>query len=113
MCRATKGLKGGQKKAFLTGSNLSCCTHLHCHYEIYQQWCKERNIPENHHCTPWHIWRVMKARKNPLVQGTLDGIFMKETGPQEFSWEAVLGAIAWFVACNDQVCCEELLVDCS
>lgn len=38
--------------------------------------------------------------KKMKKQTTLEGLFYKVKGPQEFSWEGVLHAVAIFVGCN-------------
>jgi hypothetical protein len=68
---------------------------------LYQQCCKEKNIPENHHAIPQDIWREMKAGKLKPKQAKLDGILEKKQ--QEFTHDGVKEAVAMFVACDDQV----------
>ena len=74
-------MKGRQRKAFFTGGNSSCQAHIRSHYPLYQQRCKEQNIPENHYAIPQEIWRQMKAEKlkpKGKQQVKLDGILVKE-----------------------------------
>ncbi|KAF8240406.1 hypothetical protein L208DRAFT_1068752, partial [Tricholoma matsutake] len=52
--------KHGKQKVFHTGGNSSCQQHIRQHYEIYQQWCKEANIPEHHWAIPCLIWKRME-----------------------------------------------------
>ena len=96
-------------KAFHTGGNSSCHQHLHQHYPLYQQQCKEVNIPENHWAVPWSIWKARwEAENNPRKfrenrQGTLDGMFENVKQPQGFTCEGVLQAVGQFITCDDQV----------
>ena len=97
-------MKGGQRKAFFTGGNSSCRAHIRSHYPLYQQRCKEQNIPENHYAIPREIWRQMKAEKLKLKgkqQVKLDGMLEKKQ--QEFTREGVIEVVTKFVACDDQV----------
>jgi hypothetical protein len=66
---------------------------------LYQQCCKEKNIPENHHTILQDIWREMKAGKLKLKQVKLDRMFEKKQ--QEFTCYGVKEAVAKFVACDD------------
>ncbi|KAH9973657.1 hypothetical protein BGW80DRAFT_1123557, partial [Lactifluus volemus] len=52
--------KEGKRKAFHTGGNSSCCVHIHQHYTLYQEQCKEANIPEQHWAIPCPIWNGME-----------------------------------------------------
>jgi len=66
----------GMCKVFHTGRNSSCQQHIHQHYEVYRQWCKESNIPEHHWAIPQIIWKKMEEErmgKDVTKQGTLDG----------------------------------------
>ena len=93
--------------AFFTGGNSSCRAHIRAHYPEYQQRCKEGNISENHHAMPRDLWRQMQAEKNGRPKGKqqeIDKMLEKRTGPQEFTREGVIEAVAKFVACDDQVC---------
>ena len=66
-------IKGGEKKAFFTGGNSSCHAHICQHYDIYKEYCKEGNIPENHHVLPWHLyWQIKVDKKVTGVQLMLD-----------------------------------------
>ena len=93
----------GLHKALFCGSNTSCHQHIHQHYAIYQQWCKEQGLPENHRAVPPQILKEREAMKSPKKQTTLDLIVTKGKHPAEFSREGVLEAVAKFIACNDQV----------
>jgi hypothetical protein len=95
-------IKGGLRKAFHVGGNSSCRAHIRQHYELYQQRCKDGNIPENHHAVPRHIWRERNERKEGKIQVKLDGMIERGQGPKEFTRKSVLHAVTQF-ACNDQV----------
>jgi hypothetical protein len=87
---------------FFTSGNSSCQTHICSHYSLYQQHCKENNIPKNHHAIPQDIWREMKAAKTKSEekhQVKLNGMLEKQ--PQEFTCDGVMEAVAKFVACDD------------
>jgi hypothetical protein len=94
-----------EKKAFFVGGNSSCRAHIRQHYDIYKERCKAGNIPENHHAIPRHIFRQMKVDKKTTggVQSTLDGVVGKSAHLKSYTREAVLHAVAQFVACDDQV----------
>jgi len=101
--------KEGQRKAFHIGSNSSCRAHIRQHYKLYQERCKEANIPEQHWAIPRPIWNEMEeARtrdKNRKVskQGTLDLTVTKLVGPQVFTRQNLLHAVTQFVTVDDQV----------
>jgi hypothetical protein len=98
--------KGGLRKAFFVGGNSSCQAHIRQHYGLYQQRCKEKNIPENHFAIPQHIWKQMQAEKNNpngKTQAKLDGMVDKSQGTRVFVREGVLHAVCQFIACDDQV----------
>jgi hypothetical protein len=62
------------------------------------------NISENHYCIPRDIWKAMQAKNKKEEHGnTLDQMFANAKRPNVFSREAVLHAVAQFVACDDQV----------
>lgn len=101
------------RKAFHKGGNSSCRLHLRQHYKIYEQRCKEADIPINHWAIPREIWKVMQAEKESEKQGVqtkkkiqqgLD--FENVTGPHEFTRAGVLHAVAKLIASNNQVCCQ-------
>jgi hypothetical protein len=94
---------GGLRTAFFVGGNSSCRSHIRQHYELYQQRCKDENIPENHHAIPQPIWKQMNEEKNGKTQAKPDGMIEKVQGPREFTCKSALHAITQFVACNDQV----------
>ena len=94
---------GGMRKAFFVGGNSSCRSHIRQHYQLYQQRCKEGNIPESHHAIPQVIWKQMNKAKKGKTQAKLDGMIERVQGPREFMRESVLHAVTQFVACNDQV----------
>jgi hypothetical protein len=100
----------GKRKAFHKGGNSSCRLHLRQHYKLYEERCKEANIPINHWAVPREIWRVMQAAKESVQQGVqtkkkiqqgLD--FENVTGPREFTRAGVLHAVAKLIASNNQV----------
>ena len=98
--------KEGKWKAFHTGGNSSCRAHIRQHYKLYQERCKEANIPEQHWAIPRAIWNGMEEeqrRKKAPGQGTLDFVVMKLVGPQVFTRENLLHAVTQFVTINDQV----------
>jgi hypothetical protein len=82
--REKKKLVGRERSAFLTGGNSSCRAHIRQHYGLYQQLCKEKNIPQNHHAIPRPLWRKMQEEKSDLKRGSqtkLDGMFEKVKAP--------------------------------
>ena len=89
------------EKAFLTGSNSMCRSHIHQHYEYYSKHCKEEGIEEAECCIPLDIIHTCKSKN--LVQSKLNMVGA-ESGPQQFSCEGILCTITKFVACDDQVC---------
>jgi hypothetical protein len=101
--------KEGQQKAFHIGSNSSCCAHICQHYKLYQEQCKEANIPEQHWAIPHPIWNEIEEAqtcdKNRKVskQGTLDLTVTKLVGPQVFTCQNLLHAVTQFVTVDDQV----------
>jgi hypothetical protein len=100
---------GGLRKAFFVGGNSSCRSHIRQHYQLYQQRCKDANIPENHHAIPRQLWKEMneeKTRKGK-TQAKLDNMIKRAQGPREFTRESALHAITQFIACNDQVSSSE------
>jgi len=102
--------KYGKRKAFLTGGNSSCRQHIRQHYPIYQERCKEANIPEHHWAMPRPLWREMEEERKgkvdpetPGTQKTLDGALVKKPPPLVFAREDVLHKVTQFVAVDDQV----------
>jgi hypothetical protein len=101
--------KHGKRKAFHTGGNSSCRLHIRQHYGVYQQRCKERNIPEHHWAMPRAIWKRMQDEKRGVKearQGTLDELIKKkakEPAPQVFTRENLLHSVTQFIAVDDQV----------
>ena len=98
--------KYGKRKAFHTGGNSSCQQHIRQHYDVYQQRCKEENIPEHHWAIPRPIWKKMQEEKKGTMgerQGTLDELIRKPSGPQVFTRDNVLHSVTQFVAVDDQV----------
>jgi hypothetical protein len=102
---------GGLRKAFFVGGNSTCRVHIRQHYTLYQQRCKDKNLPENHHALPRPIWKKMQEMRSGLktkTQSKLDGMVEKFQGPREFTREGALHAITQFIACNDQVSVQNL-----
>src|SRR6266481_3806434 len=98
--------KEGKQKAFHTGGNSSCHAHIRQHFKLYQERCKEANIPEHHWAIPHPIWNKMEAEQQGIkssTQGTLDSMVKKPTGPQVFTHENVLHMVTQFIAIDDQV----------
>jgi hypothetical protein len=94
------------RKAFFTGGNSSCRQHIRQHYSIYQQRCKEENVPEHHWAMPRSLWRKIEDErmgKKVGTQGTLDGLLKKPKGPLVFTRENLLHVVTQFVAVDDQV----------
>jgi len=99
--------KGGERKVFFTGGNSSCRAHIHQHYKIYKEWCKEENILENHHAIPRPLWRKMEEDKWAIGkrQVKIDGMLeVQEPRLKQFTCDGALNAIVRFVTCDDQVC---------
>ncbi|KAH9028422.1 hypothetical protein EDB83DRAFT_2319538 [Lactarius deliciosus] len=93
--------KYGKRKAFHTGSNSSCRTHIRQHYELYKQRCKDKNIPENHYTVPRVIWKELqelRANLKAMRQGKLDGALGSMNSPsphaQEYTQDGVLHVVA-------------------
>jgi hypothetical protein len=100
--------KQGKRKAFFTGGNSSCRQHIRQHYAIYQERCKEADVPEHHWAIPRLIWRKMeeekRGKKVPVAkQGTLDGMLVETLNSPVFTRENVLHKVTQFVAVDDQV----------
>jgi hypothetical protein len=96
----------GIRKAFLTGSNTSCRNHIRQHYSLYNQRCKEQNIPENFRAIPTAILKEMKEadkKDKSKKQTTLDAMMGDGKQPTAFTPEGLLEMVAKFVACDDQV----------
>ena len=97
-------MKGGKRSAFFTGGNSTCRAHIHSHYDVYRECCKEKGIPENHHAIPREILKQMEEEKlKGKKQTKIDNMLEKSRAPHEFTREGVLHAVAQFVACDDQV----------
>jgi hypothetical protein len=100
--------KEGVRKGFHTGGNSSCRQHIRQHYKLYQERCKEADIPENHWAVPRKIWNARQAainnpkRLKEQTQVKLDGMFEKSNQTQGFTRDKVLRAVAQFIACDDQ-----------
>ena len=88
--------------AFFTGSNTSCRTHIHFHYDVYKERCEVENIKINARCIPCDIWQKMQAPSGG-VQSMLDNVLQVSKGPKEFSSKALLHSLTQLVTCDDQV----------
>jgi hypothetical protein len=102
--------KWGLRKVFHVGGNSSCRQHLRQHWILYEKTCKEKNIPVNHWAIPREVWREMEATKAAKKEGVsgnegeqLKLGFEKVIGPQEFTREGTLDAVAKLIVTNDQV----------
>jgi hypothetical protein len=98
--------KNGKRKAFFTGGNSSCRQHIRQHYTIYQERCKEADLPEHHWAIPRPLWRKMQEGKRGekvTKQGTLDGMLVETLICPAFTRENVLHMVMQFVAVDDQV----------
>jgi len=76
---------------------------IYQHYEVYQQWCKDANIPEHLWEIPRIIWQKMEEEqrgKKVGRHGTLDGFIRKPAGPIVYMHENVLHVVTQFVAVN-------------
>ena len=90
----------GLHKAFISGSTSTYHTHVKLyHFEIYQEWCKEKKIEMHWHAIP------EGENKGDKMQGTLTRVFKKieEKVPQEFTKKELLDANARFIVTDDQV----------
>jgi hypothetical protein len=94
----------GLRKTFLTGSNSSCHQHIRQHYELYKQQCDDEHIPMNHRAIPPQVLKEMEtSKKVKKKQSTLDGAVAMVSRPTQFTRDGLLGTVAKFVACDDQV----------
>lgn len=96
----------GKRKTFFTGGNSSCRQHIRQHYAIYQERCKDENIPEHHWAMPRPLWRQLEDEKRGKklgTQGTLDGLLVEKPAPVVFTRENVLHVITQFIAVDNQV----------
>lgn len=96
--RPTRSLRA----CFLRGSNSTCRGHIASHhFEEYTSRCEGATPPikPNFRCTPKAV-QVQEVERKGLVkqQGVLS--FPKVNN---FSQEAILDAVAKFIACDDQV----------
>ena len=89
---------------------LSCCLHIHQHYEIYKEKCEKEGILVSHWVISQEIWKVMEENKALEEQGQqtkkkkqqiLD--FKTVTGPHEFTQSGILHAVVALIATNNQV----------
>ena len=98
--------KEGKRRAFHTGSNSSCHVHIRQHYTLYQEQCKEENIPVHHWAIPRSIWNEAKEsqkRSTGTKQATLDPVVVKMVGPQGFTRANLLHAVTQFITVDNQV----------
>ena len=80
--------KEGKWKAFHTGSNSFCHVHICQHYTLYQERCKEENIPVHHWAILHPIWNEAKeAQKHSrgIKQAMLDLVIVKKVAPKGFT----------------------------
>jgi len=106
LCRDDKAFTDskGLHRAFFTGSNTSCRTHIRYHYDVYKIKCEADNLPMNDRCIPRDLWEKVQTKSGGLsTQTTLDSVVQVSKGPKEFSRDALLHALAQLVACDDQV----------
>jgi hypothetical protein len=100
MLEEKQRLKRSLKACFLHGSNTMCCGHIaSLHFEVYKSRCNAAipPIPIHYCCLPQEVLDRKKGQK----QSTLN--FPKVKRPEEFTWGAVLDAVAKLIACDDQV----------
>ncbi|KAF8224122.1 hypothetical protein L208DRAFT_1313194 [Tricholoma matsutake] len=85
----------GLQRAFLKGSNSSCCQHAWQHWELYERKCKETDMPIHHWAIPCVMWKAMEADKQMKgKQLKLDRSFEKIMGPKEFMHDGALHAVS-------------------
>ena len=97
-------MKDRKRSAFFTSGNSTCRAHIHCHYNVYKERCKENGIPKNHHAISRDLLKQIEEEKSKGKKQTkIDNILDKSMAPCEFTREGVLHAVAQFVACDDQV----------
>jgi hypothetical protein len=68
---------------------------------LYKEKCEKAGIPVNHHAIPPKLAQIHDAAAKAESQTTLDGVLFK--GPEIFTQQATLHAVAQFVACDNQV----------
>jgi hypothetical protein len=92
-----------ERKAFSTGGNSSCQSHIRQHYKLYEDRCEKAGIPENYHAIPRQLWKKMQEEKK-LNQLTIEDMVKIEHIPmsKQFTRDGALHAITRFVACDDQ-----------
>jgi len=102
----------GMRKAFHKGGNSSCCFHIHQHYKVYNEKCKDADVPVNHWAIPHHIWKAMEEEKELEKHGRTTKKqaqqllnFESIMGPHEFMRAGPLQAVAKLIVTNNQVCC--------
>lgn len=91
----------GLRKCFLTGGNSTLRQHCRQHYPLYKERCEKAGVPINHHAIPPKLAKMMAKEKKEKLQMKLDDTYV--THREVFTREAVLHAVAQFVACDDQV----------
>ena len=107
MCRESEGRlasDGKLQKAFLTGGNSTCHTHICQHYDLYKKRCKKKNILENHHALPRSLYKKLEEEKGHISATQPKIVEMLEPAPrpQQFSRDMLLHAEAQFIVCDDQ-----------
>jgi hypothetical protein len=98
---------GGLQKCFLTGGNSILCQHCQQYYVIYKLKCEEANVPLNHHAIPPKLAQMERQRES--TQMTLDDKLVNR-GTDTFSRDGLMLAVAQFVACDDQVSFQMMIV---
>jgi hypothetical protein len=95
------------RKAFLVGSNSTCCQHIHQHYQYYSEKCKEEGLLESEHCIPHTVLEARKTAvkgQKPIMQSKLDGMIAVVKTPKQFTREGILKAVTMFIMGGDYVC---------
>jgi len=80
--------------------------HICQHYQLYQERCKEKNIPENHWailCPIWNAGQELEKHGKDTKQATLDLMVTKLAGPLVFIHKNLLHAITQFITVDNQV----------
>ena len=101
-------MKHGKRKAFHVGSNSSCHQHIRSHYELYQAWCAEKNIPTQPHTIPQELLnakqQLKKSKKEGNGQMSIQGMVENQAKLQEtFSKDEVPQKVAELIVIDDQV----------
>ena len=59
----------GKRKAFHQGGNSSRRFHIRQHFKVYEEKCKQADIPVNHWAILRHLWKAMEDEKAAEKQG--------------------------------------------